>query len=272
MEKEFKQSFISRSITGLMMILPFFGLIYIENIYLTAIAILLISLFTFLEWSKIALKKNLLLESIFIISFILGSLIYSKYFLFVWVTILVIFWLIFSIFLFFNKIESLKFIHFDNNILRLSLISGFLSSLLLLLQLDEFNHLLIFIIIFNTSLVDIFAYLAGSSFGKTPLLKNISPNKTLEGFFGGIFASLLAASGFAFLTELSFSIIVILLISALYAFVGDYFMSYLKRKSGIKDTGSILPGHGGILDRVDSHLSATVIFTFLYISFQMIAL
>ena len=58
----------------------------------------------------------------------------------------------------------------------------------------------------------------------------------------------------------------------LYAFVGDYFMSYLKRKSGIKDTGSILPGHGGILDRVDSHLSATVIFTFLYISFQMIAL
>ena len=149
MEKEFKQSFISRSITGLMMILPFFGLIYIENIYLTAIAILLISLFTFLEWSKIALKKNLLLESIFIISFILGSLIYSKYFLFVWVTILVIFWLIFSIFLFFNKIESLKFIHFDNNILRLSLISGFLSSLLLLLQLDEFNHLLIFIIIFK---------------------------------------------------------------------------------------------------------------------------
>ena len=67
-------------------------------------------------------------------------------------------------------------------------------------------------------------------------------------------------------------IIVILLISALYAFVGDYLMSYLKRKSGIKDTGSILPGHGGILDRVDSHLSATVIFTFLYISFQMIAL
>ena len=83
---------------------------------------------------------------------------------------------------------------------------------------------------------------------------------------------MLAASGFAYLTELSFSIIVILLISALYAFVGDYFMSYLKRKSGIKDTGSILPGHGGILDRVDSHLSATVIFTFLYISFQMIAL
>ena len=59
--------------------------------------------------------------------------------------------------------------------------------------------------------------------------------------------------------------ILILFTSSIFAFVGDYSVSYLKRKSNIKDTGKILPGHGGILDRLDSHMSAATVFTFLYL-------
>jgi phosphatidate cytidylyltransferase len=143
---------------------------------------------------------------------------------------------------------------------------------LLLAQTNEINHLLIFIIIVNTSLADICAYLAGSRFGKTPLLKNISPNKTFEGFLGGLAASSLFGFLMYYEYQLTASMLLIIIFSSFYAFVGDYFMSYLKRKSNLKDTGSILPGHGGILDRIDSHLSATTIFTFLFILIQTLGI
>ena len=193
-------------------------------------------------------------------------------FCYFYVSLLALFWFIFSIFLFGNKLENLRSIHFDNNTLRLNVIAGFFSSLLILAQTDEINHLLIFIIIVNTSLADICAYLTGSRFGKTPLLKNISPNKTFEGFVGGIAASLAFGLLMYYVYQLPTSMVLIIIFSSFYAFVGDYFMSYLKRQSNLKDTGSILPGHGGILDRIDSHLSASTIFTFLFLLIQTLGI
>ena len=271
LEKEFKQTFINRSATGLMMVIPFLGLIYFANTFLTTIAIVILSIVVYHEWSGLAKKRNLALDASFIILFILGVLIFNVFFLYNLKELLAVFWVIFSIFLFINKLGSLNgsIITFDNNILKLLVISGFLSSLLLLIQIEEINHLLILIIIVNTSLVDTFAYLSGSRFGKTPLLKNISPNKTLEGFFGGMTISLIFALLMSYLYQLPTSMIFIISFSALFSFVGDYFMSYLKRRGGLKDTGSILPGHGGILDRIDSHLSSVTIFTFLYLTFQI---
>ena len=264
LEKEFKTTFINRSITGLMMVTPFFGLIYFADTLLTTLVITAISILIFLEWGGLARKKNLVVDSLSIIIFILGYIVFEEYFLYFFISLLAVFWFIFSIFLFRNKLELLSSIHFDNNSLRLLVIAGFYSSLLLLIQTNEINHLLIFIIIVNTSLADICAYLVGSRFGKTPLLKNISPNKTFEGFLGGIAASSLFGFLMYYEYQLTASMLLIIIFSSFYAFVGDYFMSYLKRKSNLKDTGSMLPGHGGILDRIDSHLSATTIFTFLF--------
>jgi len=271
LEKEFKQTFINRSATGLMMVIPFLGLIYVANTFLTTIVIVILSMIVYLEWSGLTHKKNLALDVFFIILFTLGVLSFNVFFLYNLTALLALFWLIFSIFLFINKLGSFNqnLITFDNNILKLAVILGFLSSLLLLIQIEEINHLLILIIIVNTSLVDTFAYLSGSRFGKTPLLKNISPNKTLEGFFGGMAASLIFALLMSYLYQLPTSMVLIISFSAFFSFVGDYFMSYLKRRGGLKDTGSILPGHGGILDRIDSHLSAATIFTFLYLTFQI---
>ena len=272
LEKEFKTTFINRSITGLMMVTPFFGLIYFADTLLTTLVITAISILIFLEWGGLARKKNLVVDSLSIIIFILGYIVFEEYFLYFFISLLAVFWFIFSIFLFRNKLELLSSIHFDNNSLRLLVIAGFYSSLLLLAQTNEINHLLIFIIIVNTSLADICAYLVGSRFGKTPLLKNISPNKTLEGFLGGIAASSLFGFLMYYEYQLTASMLLIIIFSSFYAFVGDYFMSYLKRKSNLKDTGSILPGHGGILDRIDSHLSATTIFTSLFMLIQTLGI
>ena len=272
LEKEFKTTFINRSITGLMMVTPFFGLIYFADTLLTTLVITAISILILLEWGGLARKKNLAVDSFSIIIFVLGYIVFEEYFLYFFISLLAVFWFIFSIFLFRNKLELLSSIHFDNNSLRLLVIAGFYSSLLLLIQTNEINHLLIFIIIVNTSLADICAYLVGSRFGKTPLLKNISPNKTFEGFLGGIAASSLFGFLMYYEYQLTASMLLIIIFSSLYAFVGDYFMSYLKRKSNLKDTGSILPGHGGILDRIDSHLSATTIFTSLFMLIQTLGI
>lgn len=101
------------------------------------------------------------------------------------------------------------------------------------------------------------AYLVGSLLGKHKLLERISPKKTIEGTFGGIILSTLGGVGFYFIfpfVTTIFNWIVLALLIAVFATWGDLFESLLKRTYGVKDSGKILPGHGGILDRIDSIL------------------
>ena len=113
-------------------------------------------------------------------------------------------------------------------------------------------------IIFNTAIFDIFAYIIGSNFGKTYIVKEISPNKTLEGLIGGLFPliSIGILMGLS-LSPKNYWIILFFILAGFSSFVGDLLISYFKRQSGVKDTGTILPGHGGVLDRIDSHLITT---------------
>lgn len=101
---------------------------------------------------------------------------------------------------------------------------------------------------------DVFAYFIGRTWGKRPLFKRISPNKTWEGTFGGIFGVLLIISALALKTGLFTpkTWLIFGLVAALGATFGDLFESLLKRSVGVKDSGSVLPGHGGFLDRFDA--------------------
>jgi phosphatidate cytidylyltransferase len=121
---------------------------------------------------------------------------------------------------------------------------------------------------------DVGAYFCGKRFGKHKLMPKVSPNKTLEGFFGGLVcvAVLALLINVAFVSGDSENVfgsvpvlLVIAIVTAIVSAVGDLNESMLKRAAGIKDTGTILPGHGGLLDRIDSLVAATPIFILLYI-------
>lgn len=101
---------------------------------------------------------------------------------------------------------------------------------------------------------DTFAFLVGKSFGKTKLFEKISPKKTIEGFLGGfvfaLFSSILLAH--FFLNEPYLKWIFTAMIASIFGTIGDLIESKFKRIAGVKDSGSIMPGHGGVLDRLDS--------------------
>jgi phosphatidate cytidylyltransferase len=99
------------------------------------------------------------------------------------------------------------------------------------------------------------AYFAGRAFGKTLLIPKVSPKKTLEGAYGGLAASVLTGVGFCLVFNMPFSTplaAIIALLAGLAGQVGDLVESALKRAANCKDSGFLLPGHGGALDRVDS--------------------
>lgn len=111
---------------------------------------------------------------------------------------------------------------------------------------------------------DIGAYFSGKKFGKTKLAPNISPGKTKEGLVGAIIATsiytLIASYYFELGTERSALLLLLSVILTFISVTGDLYFSFLKREAGLKDSGNILPGHGGILDRIDSVLSAMPVF------------
>ncbi|HVF34968.1 MAG TPA: phosphatidate cytidylyltransferase [Candidatus Saccharimonadia bacterium] len=112
---------------------------------------------------------------------------------------------------------------------------------------------------------DIGAYFAGRKFGRTKLAPSISPGKTVAGVYGALVVSALFSlfagwwldsTGWALAT-----FVVLSLVTVLFSIVGDLFESLIKRHSNLKDSGSILPGHGGVFDRLDSLFAALPVFT-----------
>ncbi|MEM7102454.1 MAG: phosphatidate cytidylyltransferase [Bacteroidota bacterium] len=168
----------------------------------------------------------------------------------------------------FAKAEN-PFTHFGNILLGAFYI-GVPFALLGVIGLYEgFHPFLILGMLLLTWVNDSFAYLTGSLFGKTPLIPRISPKKTREGSLGGILFTLLGG----YLLSLIFSEytlenwMVISVLIAIFSSLGDLVESMLKRSYTVKDSGGLLPGHGGFLDRFDGFIFM-VPFVFLYLVMQ----
>lgn len=134
---------------------------------------------------------------------------------------------------------------------------GFLTGYLMLLRNLEQGYKYVFLLFLVIWMGDTLAYYAGSTLGKKKLYPRISPNKTVLGSLGGLLGSTAGAfiAKYWFFPELgSGDCLVLGLLLGLFGQLGDLFESLIKRSAGVKDSGGIVPGHGGILDRVDSIL------------------
>ncbi len=139
-----------------------------------------------------------------------------------------------------------------------------LAHITLIKELAEGTALLFFLL-FVVSFSDIFAYFGGKRFGKSMLAPTISPKKTWEGSFFGVVGAGLVGAVFAELTMSMFWLhgLVLAMLLAVVGQFGDLIESKIKRLCNVKDSGTILPGHGGILDRIDGHMLAAPVFYYL---------
>lgn len=148
---------------------------------------------------------------------------------------------------------SLAYLHnFDKRLILPFLYPASGIFFFLILYLDYGVRAMLWLLI-TVAITDTAAYFVGKAIGKTKF-SDTSPNKTLEGVFGGIiFATILGT--FIGISIIPFWIaLIVTFVTATASVFGDLFESYLKREAGVKDSGDLLPGHGGILDRIDGYL------------------
>lgn len=144
-----------------------------------------------------------------------------------------------------------------------------LAYLLSLPDLEGFNaggRGLLMFLIFLTEINDVMQFVWGKLFGKHKIVPKVSPNKTWEGFIGGVASTILIGYFLRFLTPLSVpNVLIASAMIALAGFAGDIVISAIKRDKGLKDIGDAIPGHGGVFDRIDSlSYTAPVFFHLVY--------
>lgn len=140
----------------------------------------------------------------------------------------------------------------------------------MLVNFGPYNYTVVLILFVFVWTNDTMAYVCGRLLGKHPLAPAVSPKKTWEGFIGGIVFTIIASCIIAWITGYPFDragVWVLPLAVGVFSTIGDLFESTIKRWAGVKDSGNLIPGHGGILDRFDGAIFAVWPFCFLFYFF-----
>ena len=223
-----------RILSGLLLLVFLILIFFLKINYILIISLIFLTFYD-LIFSKIISPKKLIFFNLLFIILAILFYIYNQNPLYL-------------SFLFFLFIV-LSITNIKNNFFILTTINLFFY---ILIYLNSLDNNLIFILLLISFLNDTIAYVVGKSFGGPLIIPRISPNKTWSGTISSFLISYITLSLFKFnLVECFF------IASSL--FFGDLFFSYIKRKYSLKDFSNIIPGHGGILDRIDSIFFSTVI-------------
>ena len=151
--------------------------------------------------------------------------------------------------------SSLAYFHNFDKRLLLPFLYPVAGILFFLILYQDFGIQAMLWLLVTVALTDVFAFFTGKAIGKTKF-SDTSPNKTIEGVIGGIvIATILGTYAGLFIAPF-WTAFAVTLVTSISSIFGDLFESYLKREAGVKDSGDLLPGHGGILDRIDGYLFA----------------
>lgn len=273
MENAFKKNIIQRIPSALMLAGLLIIFLITQSIYLINAVVYLLGMLLVTEWYRNSHKNYW--PGVGILSFILIGILMFPHILVFNIFLIGIFWLAILFLIPILKPSQQSIFSFNNIVLCQFLVVGFISGIMFIFlehnELGVNKFLFLFLLIFQTAMVDVFAYIVGSNFGKTSIIPLISPNKTLEGFLGGFLMAAFLTAVIAFFLSLPFKIIVTLILLIPFAFAGDLLESLIKRSSNLKDSGSLLPGHGGLWDRLDSHIAVlSVLPIVLILSFNLI--
>ncbi len=271
-----------RFLTGTVLISFAYLLLFYTNTYIFYIILSLLFIYAFYEWLSMTeitnMKKILYLLILALCMFILYIYITPELLIFI-LYLSLVFWITILVLL---KNYKLLLNIMSRNYLGIGLFI-FLTSWLCVISLNNLDNKLYFelslssdnldsvtayhflFIITLISLSDISGYLIGKKFGKTKLIETVSPNKTIEGFMASI---IIPTSIFYiyFIVILSYPFfildLVFMILCCIFCTVGDLAISSYKRAFSVKDSGNFLPGHGGLLDRLDSYLPTVFIYKF----------
>ena len=260
----------TRVITVLLLLLPFLAALFYLPVQGWALLVLLITAYAAKEWARLAqMRKSA--ELLFVIAVIAScSVLIPVLKLFDKVPADDLSLAIYAVSLAFWLLAAPLWLTYkwrlNKSWLALSGLLVLVTAWLALVQLREIAALLILWLLSVVWVADTAAYFCGKKFGKRKLVPDISPGKTLEGVYGAFFAvsvyaiAIIAINGNHNVSAFGKAIPAYLLLAAHWfitglSIVGDLFESLLKRQAGVKDSGTILPGHGGVLDRIDGLIS-----------------
>tara|TARA_B100001250_G_scaffold272945_1_gene235719 strand:- start:4611 stop:5414 length:804 start_codon:yes stop_codon:yes gene_type:complete len=264
--------FLTRSFSGFLYAFLIIFSLMISEFFFTTI-ILIFTLLALVEFQRIIKFTNLIPYIFLIIIFIYFLLDNNNYYI---NTLILFSTLSINIYLTYDLLNNKfpKTNKFKKFFLPLLYISG--SSYFIILSQRIFPEFLYWITIYFFSIIwvnNTFAYIIGKNFGKNLLYKNISPKKTWEGFFGGLIFSIIGSVVY-YKIQSNFNIFFFIssafLLSVL-ATIGDLIQSKFKRKANIKDSGSLIPGHGGFFDRMDSVIYSAPFYYLLLIFFKNVS-